>query len=52
MKFVLVDTCIWSLALRGTSPRDMKVANRLNIGIYTTDNDFKHYATILPVSLF
>ena len=29
MKSVLVDTCIWSLALRGKSPRDISVSHEL-----------------------
>ena len=29
MRDVLVDTCIWSLALRGKSPRDVAVAKEL-----------------------
>ena len=32
---VLVDTCIWSLALRGKSPRDNAVADELASLIYT-----------------
>lgn len=132
MKSVLVDTCIWSLALRGKKPKELSVSkelsnliyaekvkiigpirqellsgysdlgqynklkekltyfsnepvinddyllgaefsnlcrkngiqgshtdflicavsNRLNIDIYTTDNDFKHYSSILPIILF
>ena len=29
MKAVLIDTCIWSLALRGKSPRDISVSKEL-----------------------
>lgn len=29
MKQVLVDTCIWSLALRGKQPRDTEIATQL-----------------------
>ena len=29
MSGVIVDTCIWSLALRGKIPRDREVANKL-----------------------
>lgn len=32
---VLVDTCIWSLALRGKSPRDSAIADELASLIYT-----------------
>ena len=35
MKAVLVDTCIWSLALRGKSPRDINVSNELTLLIQT-----------------
>jgi len=35
MNFVLVDTCIWSLALRGKSPRDISVSKELTKLIYT-----------------
>jgi hypothetical protein len=132
MKPVLVDTCIWSLALRGKQSRDLNisktlsnliyaekvkiigpirqellsgysdinqftklkdklayfpneavidddylvgaefsnlcrkkgvqgshtdflicaVANRLNIDVYTTDKDFKHYSDVIPVALY
>ena len=34
MNAVLVDTCIWSLALRGKSPRDILVAEELTKLIY------------------
>jgi hypothetical protein len=29
MSGVIVDTCIWSLALRGKTPRDREVTNEL-----------------------
>ena len=29
MKETLVDTCVWSLALRGKFPRDATIANQL-----------------------
>ena len=35
MNAVLVDTCIWSLALRGKSPRDISVSEELAKLIYT-----------------
>ena len=35
MNAVLVDTCIWSLALRGKSPRDISVSEELTRLIYT-----------------
>jgi len=35
MNAVLVDTCIWSLALRGKSPRDISVSEELTKLIYT-----------------
>ncbi len=35
MSSVLVDTCIWSLALRGKSPRDISVSEELTRLIYT-----------------
>lgn len=35
MKAVLVDTCIWSLALRGKSPRNTNIAKELTALIYT-----------------
>ncbi len=35
MNAVLVDTCIWSLALRGKSPRDISVSKELVKLIYT-----------------
>ncbi|MGK7935231.1 MAG: hypothetical protein AB4206_05435 [Xenococcaceae cyanobacterium] len=31
MSGVLVDTCMWSLALRGKTPRNQKVAEELTI---------------------
>lgn len=34
MKAVLVDTCIWSLALRGKFPRDITIAEELTRLIY------------------
>ena len=34
MSAVLVDTCIWSLALRGKTPRDISVSNELARLIY------------------
>lgn len=34
MSAVLVDTCIWSLALRGKTPRDIAVSNELARLIY------------------
>jgi len=34
MSSVLVDTCIWSLALRGKSPRDISVSEELTRLIY------------------
>ena len=34
MNAVLVDTCIWSLALRGKSPRDILVSEELTKLIY------------------
>jgi len=34
MSLVLVDTCIWSLALRGSKPRDLDVAKDLATLIY------------------
>ncbi len=34
MSAVLVDTCIWSLALRGKTPRDISVSNELAKLIY------------------
>ena len=35
MNAVLVDTCTWSLALRGKSPRDISVSEELTRLIYT-----------------
>jgi len=35
MSSILVDTCIWSLALRGKSPRDISVSEELTRLIYT-----------------
>ena len=35
MNAVLIDTCIWSLALRGKSPRDISVSEELTKLIYT-----------------
>ncbi len=35
MSSVLVDTCIWSLALRGKSPRDISVSEELKRLIYS-----------------
>ena len=35
MNAVLIDTCIWSLALRGKSPRDISVSEELAKLIYT-----------------
>ncbi|NOQ13584.1 MAG: hypothetical protein GQ583_03755 [Methyloprofundus sp.] len=35
MKAVLVDTCIWSLALRGKFPCDITAAEELTRLIYT-----------------
>jgi len=35
MSSVLVDTCIWSLALRGKSPRDISVSEELTRLIYS-----------------
>jgi len=35
MKAVLVDTCIWSLALRGKSPRNTDIAKELTALIHT-----------------
>ena len=34
MTDVLVDTCIWSLALRGKAPRDQGISNKLTELIY------------------
>ena len=34
MRGILIDTCIWSLALRGKSPRDVSVAEELSKLIY------------------
>ncbi len=61
MTGVLVDTCIWSLALRGKTPRDQKVAEKLTvlikenrakiIGVIRQEilsgySDFNHYETL------
>ena len=61
MKEILVDTCIWSLALRGKFPRDTTIANQLTelihiekvkiIGpirqeILSGYSDFKQYTTL------
>ena len=35
MSAVLIDTCIWSLALRGKSPRDISVSEELTKLIYS-----------------
>jgi len=35
MSSVLVDTCIWSLALRGKSPRDISASEELTRLIYS-----------------
>ncbi|NOR81731.1 MAG: PIN domain-containing protein [Methyloprofundus sp.] len=35
MNAVLIDTCIWSLALRGKFPRDISVSEELTKLIYT-----------------
>jgi predicted nucleic acid-binding protein len=35
VKESIVDTCIWSLALRGKSPRDISVSNKLTALIHT-----------------
>jgi len=35
MSSVLIDTCIWSLALRGKSPRDISVSEELTKLIYS-----------------
>ena len=34
MKESLVDTCVWSLALRGKSPRDIRVSKKLTALIH------------------
>ena len=44
---VLVDTSVWSLALRR---KEQSAANN-NLYIFTTDNDFHNYAKYLPIKL-
>jgi predicted nucleic acid-binding protein len=55
---VLVDTPVWSLALRRRarqlSPAERQVdecAARHGLAIFTTDTDFTRYAAVLPLRL-
>lgn len=47
---VLVDTTIWSLALR-RRPLDLNLAERPGASIFTTDGNFALYARRLPIAL-
>jgi hypothetical protein len=59
MTGIVVDTCVWSIALRGGASKDTQIADALTqlidenqLKIFTTDKDFDHYSKHLPISFY